>query len=153
MHIHAFLTCASCRCRRPGKLMSLLKMTAPRAVCVCFHTYALKITAHTHHSPDPSHEDLDFVHDISSPSSLHNPHQHTYPNLTQPKLKLKKKQKELSPYQPSISPSNSPHSPLPQHLWNCRMYSTAMSLVLLSLWLLLLFLCWCCWCADHVHHC
>lgn len=50
----------------------------------------LEETVHTHHSPDPSHEDLDFVHDISSPSSSpHNPHQHTCPTLTSPKLKLK----------------------------------------------------------------
>lgn len=154
MHIHAFLTCASCRCRRPGKLMSLLKITAPRAVCVCCHTYAWKkqltlIILPTHPV------NLDFVHvspSSSSSPSPHNPHQHTYPTLTSPKLKLKLKKKTIPPYQPSTSPSNSPHSLLlPQH---CRMYSTAMSLVLLSLWLLLLFLCCCwCWCADHAHHC
>lgn len=86
MHIHAFLTCASCRCRRPGKLMSLLKITARRAVCP--HTY--RNSSHSSFSRSP--ENLDFVHDISSPSSSpHNPHQRTYPDHTQAQAPAKKK--------------------------------------------------------------
>lgn len=152
MHIHAFLTCASCRCRRPGKLVSLLKITAPRAVCVCSHTYALKKQLTLIILPTPLTKTstlsmtypplLFFFFSQSPPAHLTRPHPSS-------------KKKTISPYQPSISPSNSPlsHPPhsllLPQH---CRMYSTAMSLVSLSLLLFSYWWCWC-WYADHAHHC
>lgn len=92
MHIHAFLTCASCRCRRPGKLMSLLKITAPRAVRVCSHTYALKKQFTLIILSDPPKISIDFVHVSPSP---HNPHQHTYPNLTQTQAQAQKKERTV----------------------------------------------------------